>query len=269
MSIKRITILFRKNFVSATLLFALTPIFVSLVLGLVNRFAGGNREWFDHIFLPLWMDFIPLMVAGGVSFGFIQSLQSEKNNHTAEMLFSTPVTTREYMCSLWFREVVIATLTIYLAMGIFAVSLGIDRVAAHVCPLVWLQPPLLIITLVSSSGLIASIMLRRSSIIKNISFLVIIFAPITIVMIMVSVMFITLFIDLGNFPEALPTWISWLLEALQAVGGIMPAFIYSPWARWLPTSIYMLIWFFILSRKIHVGNLVQPFPRWRSMFVPW
>ena len=269
MSMKRTIILFRKNFISPTLLFALIPIFVSLFFGLVNRFAGGNREWFDHIFLPLWMDFMPLMVGTGAFIGFNQSLQSEKNNHTVEMLFSTPVTTREYMLSVWFSGVVAAALTIYLAMGIFAVSLGIDRVAAYVCPFVWLQPLFLVITLVSSSGLIASILLRRSSIMKNISFLIIVFAPITIVMTLVLVMFITALIGPVDLPESLPTWVAWLLDTLQAVGEMTPAFIYSPWARWLPTSAYMLVWFFILSRKIHIGNFIRPFPSWRSMFVPW
>ncbi|MCL0077325.1 hypothetical protein M1O12_04845 [Dehalococcoidia bacterium] len=270
MSMKRIMILFRKNFISPTLLLGLIPVFVLLVLGLGFRFTGAYREGFDIFFLPLLMDFLPLGVGLGAFIGFMGYLQQEKLNGTAEMLFSTPVTTREYMLSLWFTGLVISAATVYSAMGIFAVSLGIERVAAHVSPLVWLQPPLLIITLVSGSGLIASIMLRHSSMIKNIAYGVIVFAPIAIVMVVVGLMFITRFIGLVDLPEALPSWVAWLLETLQAAGEMVPSFVYSPWARWLPTSVYMLVWFFILSRKIHIGNFIRPSTGWRRLFfVPW
>ncbi|MFW0859255.1 MAG: hypothetical protein AAGB97_03610 [Dehalococcoidia bacterium] len=270
MSMKRIITLFRKELRSPTTYgAALTPGFSYLIIGLVFRFAFPANGEFDRFGLPLMMDFLPLVMGVAAGLGFTEVLQLEKTQRTAEMLFSTPVTTREYMFSLWLKGVVISTLVIYLAMGIFALSLGIERVAAHVSPLVWMQPPLLIITLISGSGLIASIMLRDSSSIKKMFYFVIVFAPIAIVMTLVMIMFISMAIGVIDLPEALPTWVSWLLETLQAVGEMMPPFIYSPWARWLPVSVYMLVWFFILSRKIHIGKFVRPLPSWRSAFVPW
>jgi len=269
MPMRRIITLFRKELFSATDLSALTPGFSFLTIGLSFRFAFPRNGEFDRFGLPLLMDSMPLLIGVTAALGFIYSLQLEKNQRTAEMLFSTSVTTREYMFSVWLKGVAISTLAIYLAMGIFALSLGIERVAAHVSPLVWLQPPLLIITFISGSGIFASIMLRDSSLKQKIFHFVIVFAPIAIVMTLVSIMFISTWIGAADLPEYLPTWVSWLLETLQTLERIMPPFVYSPWARWLPTLAYMLAWFFILSRKIHIGKFIRPMPSWRSVFVPW
>ncbi|MBT9133041.1 MAG: hypothetical protein DDT32_01947 [Syntrophomonadaceae bacterium] len=269
MSMKRIITLFRKELLSITNLLFAIPIFSFLIIGLSFRFAFAANGEFDRFSLPLVMDAAPLIIGVAAGFGVIEALQLEKNKRTAEMLFSTPVTTREYMFSLWLKGVVISTLVIYLAMGIFALSLGIERVAAHVSPLVWMQPPLLIIAFVSGSGLSASIMLWDSSSIKKLFYFVIVFAPIAVVVTLVIIMLITGFIGLIDHPEHLPTWVSWLLETLQVVREIMPPFIYSPWARWLPVSIYMFVWFFILSKKLHIGEFIRPFASWRSAFVPW
>jgi hypothetical protein len=184
------------------------------------------------------------------------------------MLFSTPVTTRDYMFSLWLRGVVISVLIMYLTMGAFVLTLGIEHLA-HVSPFVWVQPLFLTVSLISGSGLAMCIIFRNSSTIKKIAYFVIVFGPIVIVGMLVFIMFIVMYINIADLPEPLPSWLSWLVEAMQTIERAMPAFVRSPWFCWLSTSVYMPVWFFILSKNIHVGNLIFPFSRWARILLPW
>jgi len=263
MSITRIIILFRRDVVSSIVSAASIPVFVLSIIGLSYRFLG-----FHQPFLPLLLESLPLLIGAAGAFGFIQSLREEKINRTAEMLFSTPITTREYMFSLWLRGMVISLLAIYLAMGAFVLALGIEHLA-DVSPFVWVQPLFLVGSWVAGSGLVMCIVLRDSSIIKKIAYFVIVFGPIVVVTILVLIMFIAMLMNIGDLSEPLPSWLSRVVETLQTIERAMPAFVRSPLFRWLPTSVYMIVWFFILNKNIHVGNLIFPVSRWFRMFVPW
>ena len=218
--------------------------FVWLIQGLVVRFmhmfSSPGVQSFYLGNLEGIVILIPMMVGGM----FMAFTRIEKTNRTAELLFGTPLSVREYMFSFWFCLVFCSIIATGVIMGLYVVVAGIEHLK-DAPPLIWVEILPAAITWVSAGGLLARI-LMMSSLLRKILYGFIVFLPLLLVT--AGVMILTFSIE----PHAMGIGLlpSWALEFL-------PTFIDFHWARWLPTAIYTPLCFFLLIRKIDVRSFMH------------
>lgn len=255
MSIARITILFEKKLFS-TMLNALTvPVFVSLILGLSHGLFGDEHQILVSAIL---LDLFPMIAIGGTALGLWGTVILENLNRTAESLFSTPITTLEYMISACLRGIFISILTIYIPMIIFTLPLVLSGRLPDISPLIWLQPLPLAITWMSSSGVLACIILHGASLIKRMIYMFVVFLPLGIITALISIMFVIQFFELSVYTATPGSFLYRIMEIADFIRPFIPDFIFSPWVRWLPSAIYLPPIFLLLARRIHVGRFILP-----------
>ncbi len=265
MSMKRMSVLCFQGSFSLPMIIGLSiaPSGFAIFFGLFVRLMGIFHPP-DIPFTPpqylMWLEMLSPFVAVMAGAAFILLIRSEKTNETSELLFSTPISALEYMLSLWLVLVFGGAVGIYVTMGVYVFSAGVEHLAT-VSPFIWLQPLPMAITWVSAGGLLGIILMLESSLIKKTVYAFIVFIPLLAVTawVMISI-FIT---PVGAVAaELLPAWVL-----------AVPSFIHLHWARWLPTAIYTLLWFFLLIRRIDVRNFIYPVRqslsrKWEEI-IPW
>ncbi|MCL0073019.1 hypothetical protein M1N91_02235 [Dehalococcoidia bacterium] len=215
------------------------PIFIlhGLIVRLMDMFSSPPDPMYYSGILELMLVLIP-MTLGGM---FMFFTRAEKTDRTAELLFATPLSLKEYMFSLWFCLLFGSIIMTPVVMAVFVLVAGIEHLA-YAPPLIWVQILPASITWVSAGGLLARI-LMMSSLQKKILYGFIVFLPLLLVTAMVMILTYT------PQPEAMgiefvPSW-------------MLALFIDFYWARWLPTAVYALLWFLLLVRKIDVRGFLH------------
>jgi len=207
--------------------------------GLIARFIPNTT-----VFYLFNRELLPLLGALMLCSFFVAFIRLEKAGRTAELLFSTPLSVKAYMFSLWLAWILGCIIVIYPAIGAFVFVAGIERMAG-VSLLFWIQPFPLAITWVSAGGLLAITLMLESSLRKKIVYAFIVFIPLLILM--AGAIISIIITSLGTMaPELLPA----------SVLEVVPPFMHCHGARWLPAAIYASGCFFLLIRRIHVGNFI-------------
>ncbi|MCL0097973.1 hypothetical protein M1O19_05605 [Dehalococcoidia bacterium] len=225
--------------VATTIIAGAVFILHGLIVRLMDMFSSPGVQTYYLGVLEGILILIPMTVGGM----FMAFTRIEKTNRTAELLFATPLSLKEYMFSLWFCLLFGSIMMTPVVMGVFVLIAGIEHLA-DAPPLIWVQILPVSITWVSAGGLLARI-LMMSSLLRKILYGFIVFLPLLLVT--AGVMILTFSIE----PHAMGIGLlpSWALEFL-------PTFIDFHWARWLPTAIYTPLCFFVLIRKIDVRSFL-------------
>ncbi|MCL0076781.1 hypothetical protein M1O12_01985 [Dehalococcoidia bacterium] len=226
--------------VATTIIAGAVFILHGLIVRLMDMFSSPGIQTYYLGVLEGMLILIPMTVGGM----FMAFTRIEKTNRTAELLFATPLSLKEYMFSLWFCLLFGSIMMTPVVMGVFVLIAGIEHLA-DAPPLIWVQILPVSITWVSAGGLLARI-LMMSSLLRKILYGFIVFLPLLLVT--AGVMILTFSIE----PHAMGIGLlpSWALEFL-------PTFIDFHWARWLPTAIYTPLCFFLLIRKIDVRSFMH------------
>ncbi|MCL0093881.1 hypothetical protein M1O53_02745 [Dehalococcoidia bacterium] len=226
--------------VATTIIAGAVFILHGLIVRLMDMFSSPGVQTYYLGVLEGILILIPMTVGGM----FMFFTRAEKTDRTAELLFATPLSLKEYMFSLWFCLLFGSIMMTPVVMGVFVLIAGIEHLA-DAPPLIWVQILPVSITWVSAGGLLARI-LMMSSLLRKILYGFIVFLPLLLVT--AGVMILTFSIE----PHAMGIGLlpSWALEFL-------PTFIDFHWARWLPTAIYTPLCFFLLIRKIDVRSFMH------------
>ncbi|MCL0076243.1 ABC transporter permease [Dehalococcoidia bacterium] len=226
--------------VATTIIAGAVFILHGLIVRLMDMFSSPGVQTYYLGVLEGILILIPMTVGGM----FMAFTRIEKTNRTAELLFGTPLSVREYMFSFWFCLVFCSIIATGVIMGLYVVVAGIEHLK-DAPPLIWVEILPAAITWVSAGGLLARI-LMMSSLLRKILYGFIVFLPLLLVT--AGVMILTFSIE----PHAMGIGLlpSWALEFL-------PTFIDFHWARWLPTAIYTPLCFFLLIRKIDVRSFMH------------
>lgn len=230
MSVKRVAVLVWKNskfFASAGgFVFPLAGVLYSLIHALIARFTSENT---GTLFLQYAHFYIPFIITPISVWACLALIVEERIKRTGEMLFATPITTLEYLVSLWTVGFLVTTLVAYIGIIIFVIINGFVFLSGFP-NLFWLSPSIMALTWTSAGVLLGLIWVKPGRIKKTL-FGVIAFAPV-----------ITLFIWVKM--EQVPQFLLWIPE-------IPPSL-----TSWLMTSLWLFLLLWLLGRKFEVRGLV-------------
>ncbi|MCL0089153.1 hypothetical protein M1O54_02155 [Dehalococcoidia bacterium] len=111
--------------VAMTIIAGAVFILHGLIVRLMDMFSSPPDPMYYSGILELMLILIPMMVGGM----FMFFTRAEKTDRTAELLFGTPLSVREYMFSFWFCLLFGCIMMTPVVMGVFVLVAGIEHLA--------------------------------------------------------------------------------------------------------------------------------------------